>query len=394
MSIPQPRWTLEQLAPLEFVPDAIIVVNLSGRVIFANSYVQELFGYAPEELIDQPIEVLIPGASRDAHRDQRAAYNHQPRHRRMGARTEFVGLHRDGRELPVEISLNPLQTESGPAVMTAVRDASERWQVQEALRNANTRLRADLRTAARIQRGLLPTIPPQVEAFEFAWWFEPCERLAGDSFNVFAVDPSFVGLYLLDVCGHGVSAAMQALALARVLSQIPWPTSALRDIRTPASVVKRLNNEFQMDPETWQYFTFLCAGVDAKRRELRYVTAGHPWPVRIPADGEPQTLEAGGLPIGLFPDVEYEEYVVSLRPGDRIFFYSDGVTEAMNGEEEDFGRDRLLEVLGRTRGEPLATSLSVLISELREWCGTDALEDDVSAVAFEVRRDATTSSTP
>ena len=134
--------------------------------------------------------------------------------------------------------------------------------------------------------------------------------------------------------------------------------------------------------------------MDAKRRELRYVTAGHPWPVRIPADGEPQTLEAGGLPIGLFPDVEYEEYVVSLRPGDRIFFYSDGVTEAMNGEEEDFGRDRLLEVLGRTRGEPLATSLSVLISELREWCGTDALEDDVSAVAFEVRRDATTSSTP
>ena len=97
---------------------------------------------------------------------------------------------------------------------------------------------------------LLPKTLPRLHGVRFAWAFEPCETLAGDSFNVFTVDEDHVALYLLDFSGHGVAAALQAVALTRVLASRPWPISALLRILSPAEVTDDLNREFPIDPET------------------------------------------------------------------------------------------------------------------------------------------------
>ena len=208
----------------------------------------------------------------------------------MGAERDLSGVRKDGVEVPLDISLSPIQIATGPLIIAAVRDVTQRKHNERQLRDAHRRIRRDLDSAAIVQRALLPKILPSVDGIHFAWAFEPCETLAGDSFNVFMVDDDHVALYLLDVSGHGVTAALQAVALTRVLASRPWPSSALRQILSPAEVAGELNREFPIDPETWQYFTFLCATLDVRSSELRFTSAGHPGPIYVPCNGGPATV--------------------------------------------------------------------------------------------------------
>jgi len=231
---------------------------------------------------------------------------------------------------------------------------------------------------------LLPKTLPRLHGVRFAWAFEPCETLAGDSFNVFTVDEDHVALYLLDVSGHGVAAALQAVALTRVLASRPWPISALRRILSPGEVTEALNREFPIDPETWQYFTFLCATLDVRSSELRFTSAGHPGPVYIPCNGGPATVDAPGFPIGLFPEASYEEHSLMLKVGDRVYFYSDGATDAADPDGRDFGRKRLVEALDACRESTLDDALATVVRAIKDWAGTGGPQDDLTLLAIEI----------
>ena len=377
-------WSRQDLQLLEHAPDAVIVVDENGAIIFANSQTETLFGYEVPVLLGEQVELLIPQPFRDSHRERRATYHTESHARPMGARLDLVGLRKDGVEIPVDISLSPILTDEGKAIIAAVRDISDRKGIENDLRSANRRLRHDQDAAAQLQRSLLPTAQPKVDGLRTSWIFEPCERMAGDSFSVFAVDDARVGIYLLDVSGHGVVAALQAVALTRVLSAAPWPSTMLRLIESPAEVVSALNGQFPINPETWQYFTFLCAIIDIPQREIRYATAGHPGPVLLPAGNEPRVLHAEGFPIGLFPDASYEEYRVALTPGDRVYFYSDGVTDAMDEVDEPFGSERLLELLVTRRDDPLETTVSAIGSSVAAWATPNTPQNDVSIVGLEL----------
>ena len=380
----QKVWMLRHLELFEHAPDAMIAVDADGRIVFANSQTERLFGYTSAELLGQRIELLVSDRLRSAHRSSREEFSAAPRVRPMGVERDLCGVRKDGVEVPLDISLSPIQVTTGPLVIAAVRDVTQRQRNERHLRDAHHRIKRDLDSAAAVQRSLLPKTLARVNGIHFAWAFEPCETLAGDSFNVFMVDDDHVALYLLDVSGHGIAAALQAVALTRVLASRPWPISALRRILSPAEVAEALNREFPIDPETWQYFTFLCATLDVRSSELRFTSAGHPGPIYVPCSGGPATVDAPGFPIGLFPETSYEEHSLKLKVGDRVYFYSDGATDAIDSDGRDFGRKRLVEALDACRQVTLDDALATVVKTIKDWAGTGGPQDDLTLLGIEV----------
>jgi sigma-B regulation protein RsbU (phosphoserine phosphatase) len=250
-------------------------------------------------------------------------------------------------------------------------------------------MRRDLRAAARIQEAFLPRALAGVAGLNFAWAFQPCEELAGDALNICPFDEGRAGVYVLDVSGHGVAAALLSVTVARALSPAAEPDSLLvrpgglpgERLVPPAEVAERLNQRFPWDPATEQFFTLVYGIVDARGQEFRYVSAGHPPGVYLPPDGGPVLLPAVGRPIGLGGG--YREHTVRLRPGGRLYLYSDGVPEATSPAREPFGRDRLLRALEKGRARPLAESIALLQEDLGTWCGGASPHDDVSVLAVE-----------
>jgi PAS domain S-box-containing protein len=122
---------------LESMPDAIVMANVTGRIVLANSQAEKAFGYGKGELLAQPVEILLPNRFRGAHVGHRSKYFGQPRTRSMGAGLELYGRRKDGEEFPVEISLSPIETEEGTMAMSAIRDVTERKRVEQELKEAS-----------------------------------------------------------------------------------------------------------------------------------------------------------------------------------------------------------------------------------------------------------------
>jgi sigma-B regulation protein RsbU (phosphoserine phosphatase) len=249
------------------------------------------------------------------------------------------------------------------------------------------RLRRDLAAAARVQASLLPRRPLGMAGVTAAWAYRPCDELAGDALNVFPLDDNHVAAYVLDVSGHGVAAALLAVTVTRLLSPAGGEEALLLapggggGVVPPSEVADRLGALFPFDLDTEQYFTLVYAVLDLRARELRYVSAGHPPPILLPRDRPSQVLQTTGQPVGLGGG--YREHAVTLAPGDRVYLYSDGVTDAMSPAREPFGMARLIAALTGGQEGGLAASVAGLEDELRRWCGTSAPHDDISILALE-----------
>jgi sigma-B regulation protein RsbU (phosphoserine phosphatase) len=260
------------------------------------------------------------------------------------------------------------------------------------LAKANTRMSRDLKAAARIQGTFLPRGVPRVPGADFAWVYRPCDELAGDGLNVIPIGEGQVALYILDVSGHGVAAALLSVTLSRLLSPPSEPSSILTrdggargrlDITPPADVAAELNRLFPFDTATEQFATMVYGILDVTTGEFRYVSAGHPGPVHLPSGADPVILESSGSPIGLADDA-YEERSVHLGAGDRLYLYSDGVPEAMDPAGKQFGDARLLEAVGRGRSAPLREGVATLLGEVSRWHGAENPQDDISILGTEI----------
>ena len=261
------------------------------------------------------------------------------------------------------------------------------------LAKANGRMSRDLKAAAKIQETFLPRAAPRVPGTDFAWIYQPCDELGGDGLNVIQLGDGKVGLYILDVSGHGVASALLSVTMSRLLSPPSEPSSIVirdgnvgnrLDITPPVEVAARLNRLFPFDSGTGQFTTMVYGILNTATGEFRYVSAGHPGPVYLPSGTDPVFLDSpAGFPIGLSDDA-YDEQSVRLRAGDRLYLYSDGVPEAMDPSGKQFGNARLLEAIGQGRSEPLQESVVNLLREIARWHGSEKPQDDISILAVEV----------
>ncbi|HUQ68456.1 MAG TPA: SpoIIE family protein phosphatase [Planctomycetaceae bacterium] len=260
------------------------------------------------------------------------------------------------------------------------------------LAKANHRMSRDLKAAAKIQQTFLPRGVPCVSGAEFAWMCQPCDELAGDGLNIIPLGQGQVGLYVLDVSGHGVASALLSVTMSRLLSLPADPSSILIrggslstgvEITPPAEVLSHLNRLFPFDSASAQFATMLYGILNTSTGEFRYSSAGHPGPVHLPKDDGPTMLESQGFPIGLGEEA-YVERSVRLGTGDRLYLYSDGVPELTDSAGQLFGNARLMAAISERRVQSLQESLATLLLEFERWRGAEKPHDDVSILAIEL----------
>lgn len=266
------------------------------------------------------------------------------------------------------------------------------------LAGINTRLQAaqkvledDLKAAAWMQEQLLPSASLQAHGLRCEWRLQPSGYVAGDIFNFFALNEEQIGFYLLDVSGHGVPAAMLSVTLSMMLTPdathgSPFsrynPATGDIEVLSPGDAIRELNTRFR--PKDDRYFTMVYGLYDTGASLLRLAQAGHPGPIKIEPGGGLQILGTGGMPIGIWDDIDFDCFETSFVPGDRLLLYSDGVTECMNSEGQLFGETRLLDYLRGHAERPLGDMLEGLLGEIEVWrCGGD-VRDDVSLLAIEM----------
>jgi sigma-B regulation protein RsbU (phosphoserine phosphatase) len=200
-----------------------------------------------------------------------------------------------------------------------------------------------------------------------------------------------MAIFSIDVSGHGVASALMTARLASYLSNAsPEQNIAItRDergvfgMRPPHEVCAMLNELLLREMDTDLYFTMCLAEIDLKSGRVRLAQAGHPNPAILRAGGRVESVDRGGLPIGLISGATYETQEVRLGPCDRLLIYSDGITECEGSGGEQFGEARLAQSLGRTRRQPPPAMLETLVGDLERFAGTTEFDDDVSAVLFQ-----------
>jgi sigma-B regulation protein RsbU (phosphoserine phosphatase) len=257
-------------------------------------------------------------------------------------------------------------------------------------------MKKDLEAAARIQATFLPASKVEMDGAAFAWRYVPCDELAGDTLGIVPLDETRVGVYVIDVSGHGVPSALLSVSLSRLVSTDPassvlWTNDAgsgeLR-IASPLEVVEELGRRFPYDIQTSQYFTMVYAVIDLENRKMSYASAGHEPLIIIGPDREPEYGSSTGQPVALVPAMimkcTYEERFVDLAPGDRVYLYSDGIPEAHEPQGEQFSNDRLTEKLVELLGSDLDEGLPVVLETVREWQGGPHFDDDVTIVGVEI----------
>lgn len=251
------------------------------------------------------------------------------------------------------------------------------------LAQAYDQIQADLATAARIQRQLLPTSDQATSPFRAHWLFLPAAQVSGDSFNFFELTPGLVGFYHLDISGHGVPAALLSVSLSRSLVPGGGPGTAVADFFDPATFLADLNRQLtSRDGEVENYATIAYGTLEKHTGRIRLALAAHPYPLVLRQSGRIDTLQQGGLPVGMFPVVDYQAQEVQLAPGDRLVLYSDGVTECRNRQGEAFGEAQLRASLSFAAQTGLSLT-AVLDERLRDWRGPRDFEDDISLLVLE-----------
>jgi len=259
------------------------------------------------------------------------------------------------------------------------------------LKEANNRIMKDLRAAAKIQKSLLPNDLPPIEGLNIFWEFFPCEQLGGDMLNIFRLDENHFGIYVLDVSGHGVSAALHSVSLSRILSEKQGIVKSITSeppyysIIPPSQVLKVLNGQFPMDSNTGQYFTIIYGILNFKEGTFCWSSGGHPLPIILEEGCARLSGIAGGPPIGFFENAFYKEELVKLKPRQRIILYSDGVPEAINHNDQYYTVERMIKLIESTRNLDLKNMLFELTSGVEKWTRRRGeASDDITILGLEV----------
>lgn len=261
------------------------------------------------------------------------------------------------------------------------------------LQRVHDALDRDLQQARKLQLSLIRERHRDLGTCQVSFLLQSSGHIGGDLVGAFQISDTRLGVYAIDVAGHGVAAAMLCARVGALFTEGAEGQNIAfnRDrrpgqdiVHSPDQVASRLNDLLLRELDTDNYLTLCYADIDLANGEVSFVQAGHPYPVVQRADGSVEYLGEGGLPVGLIPNAQYTTIHARLSPGDRLVLYSDGITECNNPQQEELGNQRFESMLGALSQTKGVNFLEALKWDLAQWAQQEEFDDDVSAVVFEL----------
>lgn len=266
--------------------------------------------------------------------------------------------------------LTDLASRAAPSVRVAQLVRQQQLETQE-----RERIEAELRVARIIQETLLPKEVPHLDEYSISAYWQPARAVGGDFYDFIRFDDGRLALIVGDVTDKGVPAALVMSTTRTILR------STAERMQNPGEVLERVNTVLHQDIPARMYVTCLYAILEPATGLLRYANAGHDLPYLRTSDGVVE-MRATGMPLGLLPDMQYEEKEVYLQAGETVVFYSDGIVEAHDAQRDMFSFRRLRDLVGRHEGG--ADMIPFLLDQLRDFVGEGwEQEDDVTIVTLQ-----------
>lgn len=267
-----------------------------------------------------------------------------------------------------------LEVLAGVATQAAI--AIENAQLHEQAL-ARKELERDLDLARQVQHGFLPAARPALAGYTFYNYYKPANHVGGDYFDYVQLPDGRLAIIVADVVGHGVAAA---LLMAKLASEMRF---SLATHRSPGQALKDLNDHFSKLELEERFVTLVMCVLDPQNHEVTMVSAGHMPPIVRGSRGEVREIgdEAVGLPLGIIEGMDYDEAKFTVQPGEIVLLYTDGVTEAMNLQDDEYTIPQLKKMIARP-AESIDSLAETILTDVRRHMGQRAQYDDMCLVAF------------
>ena len=251
------------------------------------------------------------------------------------------------------------------------------WREALSSRDRLVSLENELGVASNIQQSILPTLFPKGEDFSIFASMEPAKEVGGDFYDIIRLDRDRIGIAIADVSDKGVPAALF------MMSSRTWLKGAAIGNYEPGAVLKEVNDLLCEGNDAMMFVTLLYGVYDPATGNLTYANGGHTAPYVRRADGSVISLPfTGGVAMGVLEGLDYEQETFQLQPGDAVFFYSDGVSEAMNENGEEFGVDRMADVLAANPSQNPEAINNAIFEGVRAFAGDTPQSDDITCLTL------------
>jgi PAS domain S-box-containing protein len=348
-------------------PEAIVWHDNNDIVVNVNDEFTTMFGYSREEAIGRPINELV---APEELQDEASTFSHKVIH---GERVEADSRRKrkDGTLFDVWILGAPIIHEGKQIGVYAIyRDITERKKAEE----ARIRLKEEGRMARDIQVNLLPKSNPEISGYDIAGMSLPALNVGGDYYDFIRLDEHRLAVGLGDVSGKGLAAAL-------VMSNLQATIRGQTFFDGNANECLERANKLLFDSTDSKTFVSLFYGIlDAQKNTLCYANAGQNTPLIFSPDKKPSPLKTHGLALGMQEDVSYQKDEISINPGDRLLIYSDGISEAMNDRLEEFGDEKLREIVQRDNGDSATELIEKISAAVNLHFGDASQNDDMTII--------------
>jgi PAS domain S-box-containing protein len=371
---------------IDFLPEALLAVDLDGKVIVWNKAMEILTGVNAEKMLGKGnYEHSLP-----FYKIRRPILVDMVLMPNTPFEMEYFNIQRDGSSVIGETFIPSFGHPGGSYLLgkatvlwdasgrragaiESIRDMTERRRMEQTLE----RSRVELRIAGEIQRRFIPQETPKIPEFEIAAVTKPAMEVGGDFYDFIPRPQGRYGLVIADVAGKGIPAAL-FMALSRTIVRANATHQS-----TTSEVLKAANNMIAQDATAGMFVTLLYGILDGKALSFTYANAGHSPPLLFRSKtGGFAEEPAIGIVLGAIENLEYEERTIKFSPGDVAVFYTDGVTEAMNDKEELYGRARITKVISESSRLSAEGILSSILKDISNFSCVQKQNDDITLIVI------------